>query len=425
MHSFVKVRQCASRLPDWLRSLLFLTLLAAPVRGTAQDLNARIHRAYDMQDWPTVASLQLKIIEESHFSFGNGRAYVDAMAKSGRAEEALKVAARWRTNENWPGGDAVYADALMSAGWYEKARSVLRPLKEDHPSVEDARHYLESLLERASSKTYRLTWQIKAEDAAGMAPEWYDPPQNTANQKLLKLDVGGAEITKELTDDLGNRQLRLTPSGNGPITVTALVRLTPMSAREKPSDAITDLPESVKRFLLKSPGIDPTLEPFQQFAASISSKSYRDRILAVMEHANKTLTYCPPGSPAGLDKADAVVSRGGGHCEALTMAICAYLRAAGIPARMIRGDSAIVGEGGTICQHTITQYWLPGTGWMDWDHTLQPFDVRADYVRHGAYAGAPMEGPDPNYYFQGREFRAAGVYRNGPYTFARTDISLD
>lgn len=403
--------------------LLALAGIVAASGGIAPA--ARAGEAADGGRWETAARAALEQVARQGFSFRTGQAYVAAMDHLGRQEEALAWARRCAIPAAAVDGQAVLADALINAGCYNEARQVLRGLAGFTPVPADGRQYLDRLRERAASRTYRLTWQIKQEEAAQMKPEWFAPPQDTANQKLVKLDIQGAAQAEEKHDAWGNRLIRLAPTGDGPLVVIADVKLTPLSARELLPRLKGDVTDEVRQYLGKSPGIDPEAEEIRAIGGPLAEKPWAERVQGVMSAANARLTYCPPGSPPGLDSAVDALRRGGGHCEAISMVEAACLRAAGVPARLIRGQSAINGEAGTMCQHTIVEYWLPGIGWVDWDHKMRLFEMRANFVRLGSYPGQPADGVAPLFFFHGREFKAAGVYRNGPYRYRLLGTSLD
>ncbi len=233
------------------------------------------------------------------------------------------------------------------------------------------------------------------------------------------------EQVDERRDEYGNHLLKLRPVAGQGLTVSADVILTPFSVRGLLHQLSGEVGPEQQPFLTASAGIHPDDPQARQVAAELLEGPLVERVAGIMRWANARLEYGVPGSPPGLDESVDVLRRGGGHCEALSSAITACLRAAKVPARMIRGQSAIVGQRGVMKQHTIVSYWLPGIGWCDWDHQRPEFESRADFVRLMAYNGSGEPQVAPAFYFQGREFSGPNQYRNGPYLYELVGRSLD
>lgn len=404
--------------------LISATLLPL-LGGTSQDINELIRQAEQRRDWKAVGELQLTIINRNGYHFGNAASVIHALSQQGRTDEAIRLARSWCTTQNEPACWASLADAYLAASKFPEARTELRRLKGYQPSQANAATYLDELIERAAIKRYELMWFLNPADTAKMKAEWYAPPQNSANQRLIELKVTGGSIEQEGKNAEGSKIVLIKPEPGARLEARAVVDLWPTSSVDEAAKSDGKVPAGMEAYLGKSPGIDPQDPRVQAFAANLSGKSFRQRVEAVMLHANTSLTYCPPGSPPGLDRSTDVIARGGGHCEALSMTICAYLRATGVPARMIRGHSAVFGKQGVMKQHTIPEIFIPGVGWRDWDHLRVPFLARDNFVRHGSYNGAPVEGPNPNMVFQGREFNPDQSFRNGPYRFRQLSRSLE
>lgn len=402
-------------------ALMVLLLFPSFAQRGEEDIN----QAVKSKRWADVERLAHEGIRHNGFHFSLGHLYVLALANQGRSQEGLAQARTWTIRINGAGGKAVLADALMSAGYYTEARNVLRDLANVRPDTQDAQNYLDGLRERGYKKTYRLTWQIGAEEAATMQEEWFAPPQDTINQRLLKLELRGVAQVDEKRDTYGNRLLKLRPLKTGPIVVTAEVQLIPLSVQEFLPRLKGSLSAEMEKYLSASRGIVTDTDEIRAVVQPFERETWTSRVIGVMNYANSRLTYCPPGSPPGIDSSKDAMRRGGGHCEALSSVIAACLRTTGVPARMIRGQSAIVGERGEMKQHTIVEYWLPGIGWVDWDHKMPHFEMRSNFVRLCSYNEVGDAAVAPGFYFQGREFKAAGVFRNGPYQYVRIARSLD
>ncbi len=404
-----------------LKLIPFLLLMPA------SDINEQIRQAHARNDYPMIASLHLQIIRENGFHYGNAKAVVDAYSRINEPAKALALARGWATPANYPGGEVVLADALIRNQLYADARKRLRGLSTLQPSNAQARGYLEDVRQRAAKKRYELTWQLRPDATRNLGPEWFAPPQNRPNQRLVNLTITGGRFTDQKTDSFGN-EIRLVEAEKGEtLTVRAIVELAPYSVRPELSKFSGEIPAEVQEFLKASPGIEPEAKEATEFSNTLKSLPMVKRVEAIMEHANKVLVY-GVGSVHGFDSSTAAIARGGGHCTAISKSVVAWLRAAGVPARMIRGHSAINGTGGEMKQHTIPEYYLPGIGWRDWDHKYPVFSSRDNFVRHGSFVDDRFGWKHPFVFFQWREFVPAenpSEPWNGPYRYKLLSVSLE
>jgi transglutaminase-like putative cysteine protease len=410
-----------------VRTTLIAALFAAATLACAQNINDAIRQAEQRGEWSRVAELQLSIIRKDGFHFASARGYLSAMKRAGRAAEALKVAQAWQAPRNEPGCWASLADAHIGAGDYAGARTQLKKFAGRAIENRDAAAYLEGLIDAVATRRYELTWSLKPDETRKMKPEWFAPPQAGANQRLVDLKIVGGTLGKERRDRHENRLLEIHPHPGQTLTIVATVDLWPHDVSAELGKVTGTVPSELAGYLGASAGIDASNRTAQAFVETVRGQTLTERARSVMLHVNRTLKYGVAGSPPGMDSGADCIARGGGHCESLSMAVCVYLRAAGIPARMIRGQSAIVGVEGVMKQHTVPEYYLPGIGWRDWDHNRAPFESRANFVRLGSYGGARWTSEDvaPMFFFQGREFSAPEVFRNGPYRYKLLAKTLD
>lgn len=76
----------------------------------------------------------------------------------------------------------------------------------------------------------------------------------------------------------------------------------------------------------------------------------------------RTVTLDPRRQPT-----DRILTLKRGHCEHLACGMAALMRAAGIPARLVRGWNvgiSAVGEEGYVLQHSICEFYITGLGWV-------------------------------------------------------------
>ena len=377
---------------------------------------ASLDAAYAAQDWPLVETLSYQHILRHGYSWQAAKKMVEALIHLKRSHDAVSRMAGYYAASSAPSRVVCYAHALYGHGKFEDARAIYKPHAGFvNPTSGSFNTYFQAVGWRISVKEFEVTWQL-TDGTSGLHA--IALPQNSYNQQLGSYAVTGGMLLGEMNDELGNKLIGVALSGNETFRVTARVKLTPKSVRHVVA-ALPDNPWIGPGFPLGvTPGIDPTTATVNAKTQSFADETYREKISRVMLYANNVLTYTPPGSPGGLDHSEDVLLRGGGHCEGLTMAIAALMRNVGIPARMIRGQSAIWSASGEMQQHTVIQYWLPNAGWVDWDHMMDRWELRSDFIRLGSYEGAPVPQQEPLNFWHHREFiPGGGGNLNGPYHY--------
>jgi hypothetical protein len=341
-----------------------------------------------------------------------------ALRRQYRSAEGLTIAIR--NVELNPGVVSLsnLVEAAIDEGQLDRARNAARELLRARSHWGRHERIAVEAVQRASTKTFRLSWVVPGATLSDGAIIWAPRPMNTLNQTVLAWNATGGGMTAERQDAYGNRYAEITATGGRPITITADVRLSPFNTKSVLGRVDgTRPPAELSAFLEKSVGrdaskpIDPTATDVQGIVSRFGQVSGVAAAEKMMDWINSNLTYCPPGSPDGLDDPVQVIRRRGGHCEAISSTEVALLRACRIPARMIRGQSGVSPAKSLSGQHTIVQFWLPGVGWVDWDYFHPRWKVRDDFLRLWAYKSLGEPGHEKFWDFHRRTFQELKGYK--------------
>jgi len=197
-----------------------------------------------------------------------------------------------------------------------------------------------------------------------------DLPYQTSDYEVFGADAVKEEICG------GNRCVRITPNGINASTLRATVKLTPMSFRPKVKDfGRSDVPADVSGYLKSTGSVVVEDEAVQSIVHSLMKPTSTATIESICLWDHLNFKYGGTG-PGGGGTA-AVLKRKTGHCEGLTSGVVGLLRAAGIPARFVRGHGAITGTSGVPTMHSWTEFYVPSVGWIQWDDQNPPFAVPA------------------------------------------------
>ncbi|MBX3112805.1 MAG: transglutaminase domain-containing protein [Fimbriimonadaceae bacterium] len=342
-----------------------------------------------------------------------------ALCRQHKTAEGLQIA---RLNVEWNPGVFSYAnlvEAALDDGQVTLAKQTARFLVANKNHWGPGANFAQDMVNRASDKVFRLTWKVPTTNLRAGEQFWLPKPMETRNQSLVSWKVIGVYDQVEKSDKYGNRFVVARAQGNEPIIVTTEVRLSPFSVKSLLGRQGTASSTSTEPFLAASPSrlkastIDPKAAEVVAVTKSMGNPRGISAVIGMMNWINQNFTFCPPGSPPGADDPREVIKRRGGHCEAITSVEVSLLRASQVPARMIRGQSAVRTDTKRSTQHTILQYYLSGIGWVDWDYFIQPWQSRDDFVRLWVYNSVLEEGDvDHLADFFGRAFQELKGYRH-------------
>ncbi len=311
------------------------------------------------------------------------RGYAFALCRLQRYDEAVTVARdNYRLN---PGAFSLagVCETYASAGRYEEARQSLRLALRYEDEWGNAKPIFDASLEAVAPKLCTLIYEIDPSltrqftylhkpDTAIICPlVSQDPPYQSST-----FDVKGASESKEIT--IGDtKALRLLPEGDNPITVTYRVRLTPtnLRARLKPFTP-EEVPENVRQYSKPTSGIECGSDIVMQTLAPLAGRNSTETIENIFQWATRNLKYDGSTHDSGGGTI-AVLKRRSGHCEGQTSGVVGLLRAAGVPARFVRGHGAIAGSKGVPTMHSWTEIYVPSYGWLPWDLNNAAFTAPA------------------------------------------------
>jgi len=352
-----------------------------------------------------------------------------AYARQGKGEEAVRIAMdNWR---HYPCAWSIaqVADAAIANDDFGLARTFLKKAMGVPDSWGRARKTIESMCERVSVKTYEFVWDVDPARIPALkrgAPRAQIPlPTTGLPYQTATWTVTGAKNWKEEIIS-GNRCLSVEPDGLNHIVLRAEVTITPYSYRPFLARYRSGgLPDEVQPYLVKTGGIDPNDPLVQKTLTPLRAHSDIETVESILLWCDEHIAYY--GGPKGTSGGTAaqVLRRGKGHCEARSSVAVALLRAAGVPARLVRGHSAVVGQQGHPKWHSIVEFYINRVGWISWDYDRKPFQVRTSFLRTFHYA-SPYDCPVPGdrSVVELSDFQVVGL-GCGFVTYHVTNSSLD
>jgi tetratricopeptide (TPR) repeat protein len=377
--------------------LFMLAALALAGSARAQDPQREFGRALALaqaarqrDDMPTYERLLRYASTVGELNEGNLRALSWCIRRQGRPEHALEVA---QINfQRYPGREscAELASCYADLGDFAAARSCVRRILEAVPG--SASHPLvKPLYDRLATRTYQFTWNVDLEAQKKYqrkGPILLPVPFESRPYQTAKTTVRGGSAQFVTRGE--NQFLEVDRRSTGPLTITSTVTLTPLSYRREAKAAGWSFPESARPYTQKSANVDPDDPAVAPLAQRLRAPGYYQTVLNIMRWVNDHVNHNTNG-PSGGSTAE-IFRRGGGHCEARAAAGIALMRACGIPARFVRGNAFIL-EKNDISWHTVTEYYLPGTGWVTWDYRTTPLEsMSLGYIATFSY-GNSFDGP--------------------------------
>lgn len=290
-----------------------------------------------------------------------------------------------------------YIDSARDHGMIEEAVKVAKDLKNDSANWADLAGECDRVIASVSSYTYEIRWRVPPPKARKEKRALAIPQQDPVVQKSVEVNLEGLRRWSFKTSEDGMRYIEavLTPKDED-VYVTAKVTLSPHSWKPHLHKVTQEpFPPELKRYLGKGEydenpeAIDPTGSLAKKLAVELKGNSPVETIENVMKYVAENIPWehapenAVPSSETCLE-----VKRG--SCSPRTFAATAILRAAGIPARAVRGFSLSTKLGPNTSPplaHTLLQFYLPGLGWIDADFRPPFWSPRVDYLRMSIRAG--------------------------------------
>lgn len=283
--------------------------------------------------------------------------------------------------------------ALFDYADYDQVRSNLRPLLPPKPDQSLPRFAddweadgfdLDFALTRVCSREFEVTWRI-TEDwvALSLAHQviqhggkegviWLPVPQLGRPGMPLAEVTGLAGIEGEgeyKTDRFGNRFLEVRPRPKEDVLMHATVTLEGVSYRKlfpgyDPGGPVDEarayLGESIGDELVRADPDGPNAQAILRRLQRPNPLETYVNICLFLSHPE----YLPPGAPDGREVSENCLEHREGGCEDVALRWAALLRAAGIPCRFVRGNSAIIPEQPYPLNHSNVDAYFPGMGWI-------------------------------------------------------------
>lgn len=377
--------------------------LPAQSGQAGETLIHRAWRAYQAKDYGGAERLLRAYLEAEPPSEPVLRLLTLALLKQGRTQEALALARRNHRDFACPWSTAALTQVQIAVGDYAGAQQNLRTLDAVRAQWGDAGDTIRDLRSEMSVKEWHFLWPVAPTKyrETGLPLSLPIPWKDDRIQTDATVSVEGAEAWSIKRDDVGNSYAEVFPRRGAGFKMSATVTIRPFSYIPHLGQVRAgEYPQEVRRYLGKSTGLgrngEDIFDPWQpavlEVAQALQDASPVRSAENVMRWCQKNLTFCPPGGPPpGGNDLVGILKRRGSHCEGLSSMVVALCRACGIPARFIRGHSAILPVQGSPKQHTIPQFYLNGIGWIEWDHGRPYWVARHTFLRrqHYACAGDP------------------------------------
>lgn len=356
-----------------LVAALLLTTLAIPPCAYAQqadtypDLLTRAWNYRDAGDWQDSANFLLQAWRHRIDGRGNDRfnaglyaALNFAQRLSGQYDEALQTAKHsadlyWNSTdkESWTTSKRELAEAAVVAGDKETAIKCLRLL----PSHEGTAWLFSSTKEFDLEYSFDERHSPKA-FAAGVVKSFI--PRNDLPYQRATYQVIGARSYEEKRK--GEQVwLEVIPDGRKPFRVRCHVTITPVSywpiIRQLKTVAPCPLPSN-DPYLGESEGIVLD-ERCRELARPLKANNQFETIIRTQQWCHDHLDYGPSDA---ADSYEVLMNRRG-VCDGRSRAMVAFLRANGVPARVVRGTGQTHPPG----WHSWVEIRGPGGQWIPTD----------------------------------------------------------
>jgi hypothetical protein len=311
--------------------------------------------------------------------------------------ESWEVAQRNRQINPCTWSQIEFIDSARDHGLLDEAVKAAIALQNDSQNWGDLAKECERVITSVSSHTYEIRWRVpppkNGKEKRGLAIPQEDPyVQRSVEASLEGLRRWSFKTSK---DGMKYIEAELTPKDKD-VFVTAKVTLSPHSWKPHLSK-VTDqpFPPELKRYLGKGEyegnpeAIDPTGPLARQLAAHLKGASTVETIENVMGYIRDNIPWehVPENT---VPSSEECLGAKRGSCSPRTFAATAILRAAGIPARAVRGFNLSTELGPNTpppFAHTLLQFYLPGLGWVDADFKPPFWSPRIDYLRMSIRAG--------------------------------------
>lgn len=360
-----------------------LSALPGAAFGQENATQALLDQAFKAQgqgDFAAAASLFRQVYETGRTDEFVLRGLAWNLSRLWKHPEAIRLSLENNRRNPCAWSVAQICDAYISAGDYDEGRKWLQYASKNEGQWGNVRPVFESAIEQIAVKTYVLEYTLDPNVLARVPFLRHQdflcpvPIPDLPYQKSQYEVVGAQSFKEEIRAQ--NRCLRVTPEGSKPAIVRSTVTITPTNYRSKVRDFTANaLPKEAQALLKSTRNVEIENSLVQAIVVKQKGKTSTETIDNICQWDHFHLKYEGSGKQGGGTVA--VLQRMTGHCEGLTSGVVGVLRAAGIPARFVRGYGAIVGKSGVPTMHSWTEFYIPSVGWIQWDGENAPFTVPA------------------------------------------------
>lgn len=352
-------------------------------------------------DWKAAAAHLLEASRLREFDEGQMRSLALAQRMAGQYDAALRTS-RYNFERNFarqPSVDTAsdLCESLIATGNFPEARSLMVEIL-TKLDLGPALPCIRGEVEKMAIRDWQIEINLDRQKLMKIGQDRFD--QTGCYECYVPLEtssivVTGAEKHKEIRDQVGNRVLQIWTLGNQPVRVTIQISVGPMFqdlSRQDVWKGIDAVPNEVRTFLGKTPGIDPTTKTVAEIAGSLKRPTCYETICAVNEwiDGNITPTGKRPAPTGPVPKGtDGILITGLGFCGPQADAACALLRHLGIPARSVVGFASMGSK--VPGWHTWNEVWSPKLGWVPIRADGRNGTVNLSYLRIAA--DSPLDEP--------------------------------
>ncbi|KAA0240649.1 MAG: transglutaminase domain-containing protein [Armatimonadetes bacterium] len=375
-------------------SALLLALLSQAVvgqidNGELDEIRRVTYRAMDAaksaRNWTEMIRACRYGVDHGLTDEGLLRSLSWAYCRAGQVEDGYEWAIlNWRKNPcAW--SLVQYAEASYDSGRIAEGKEAARLLEKHRSEWGSAKGAADDVISKLTTFVYEFTWRIRNQSDRQQRRNVPIPQQDPYIQTKVAHRVEGTEEFEEAATADGVRYVKVTVPKNSEVRVIAEVTMSPHSWRQaiKKFDPSAPLPEDAKKLLGKSidgnfVAVDPTTESARSLVNRLKGKRDLETIENVMRYIEQEIPWADV--PGRLNSEECIRLRKG-SCTPRSFAAVALLRAAGIPARAIRGHSGVMPEARQPMPHTVPQFYVRGVGWLDSDFGLSPWSPSSHFLR--------------------------------------------
>lgn len=280
-----------------------------------------------------------------------------------------------------------YIEAARDHGERSEAVKAATYLRDNQRHWGNLTKVCQDVIASVSTHTYEISWRITAPSGKESVRLIPVPQQDRFVQTRVSVSVRGAKSWSLETTQEGVQYVKATVIPGVETWVTASVTMTPHSWRSLlPKVTSAAAPLELLAYLGKSDYrgkrdvIDPTAPLAAKLAQELRGATHAQTAENVMNYITKNVPWTDipeNGNPSS----EGCLQLQKGSCTPRTFAAVAILRAAGIPARAVRGHSRLLPNQTHPGAHTIPEFYLSGIGWVDSDFDGPVWNARTNFLR--------------------------------------------